>query len=263
MENHEVKLYAQWKEIEYKISFTKDISDTEVVGENYTLGPIKYYEEKTVSKETFKKENYTFTNYEAIKVDGSSDISQVKVRSIIGDTGFSKVIEKDNAIVEYIARFTEDSIKEYTIRMYANNGSTEYIDQVASVSVATKLKKNEFTKKDYRFLGWSKEAEGQVLYGDEEEVSENIRERDQIIELYAIWALNNYRVIYDKGIARDINSETHDISGIVTVGVATINELYKVKDNAFSVEGFTFIGWDIEENTNYGRYKEKAELWKI
>ena len=147
--------------------------------------------------------------------------------------------------------------------MYANNGSTDYIDQVASVSVATKLKKNEFTKKDYRFLGWSKEAEGQVLYGDEEEVSENIRERDQIIELYAIWALNNYRVIYDKGIARDINSETHDISGIVTVGVATINELYKVKDNAFSVEGFTFIGWDIEENTNYGRYKEKAETKEL
>ena len=64
--------------------------------------------------------------------------------------------------------------------------------------VAFKLTANAFTKTGYTFAGWALSADGEVVYRDEEEVSNLTPVNNGTATLYAKWTPNQYTVTLDK-----------------------------------------------------------------
>lgn len=76
--------------------------------------------------------------------------------------------------------------EEFSYRFHANGGSgtmdvfrLEYLD-------SGKLPANQYVRRGYLFLGWSKEKRGEVMYKDEERMHADNPEECKY-DLYAIW----------------------------------------------------------------------------
>ena len=77
----------------------------------------------------------------------------------------------------------------YTIQFDANGGEGTTASQSAKYDEAVKLNKNGFSRAGYTFVGWSKQADGAVVYADEQ-VVENLCDVVCAVKLYAKWEAN-------------------------------------------------------------------------
>ena len=88
--------------------------------------------------------------------------------------------------VEYVQESEIDSIDQYTIH-YNGNGNTSgsMEDSTCEIEENCTLRQNRYLKEGYLFRGWSKSANGEVLYTDASTLTD-ITTRNSIT-LYAIW----------------------------------------------------------------------------
>lgn len=87
--------------------------------------------------------------------------------------------------------------KETTYSFHSNGGTGEMEDFVLEWGQTGKLSKNLFQKTGYVFQGWSTSPTGELEYVDEDTVT-NVTDKDQTIDLYAVWVENICTIHYDK-----------------------------------------------------------------
>ena len=154
-------LYAVWKINTYEIVITADPSEGGSI-EGSQSGTYEYG--ATITLQTVPADNWMFT--------GWNDNHPQAFRSF--------TVKADG---EYIAYFRR---KVYTVRLYANDGTTTKTDQSMQCGVSTPLMSNPYKRSTYSFMGWSTSAEGSVEYTNEESVSLSTTD-GEIISLYAVW----------------------------------------------------------------------------
>lgn len=126
----------------------------------------------------------------------------------------------------------------YTIVFNANTGSGSMSNQSMTYDIAANLTANAFTKDKYTFKGWATSAGGAVEYTDGQSVKNLTAADGATINLYAVWELNSYTVTFK------VDGETTSTINVNIDAAATLPE-------APSKEGYNFIGWFLEDGTQY------------
>jgi len=123
----------------------------------------------------------------------------------------------------------------YTIIYDPSNASGHMDNSIAHNGVSFALKKCEYTKDGYHFMGWSDVPNGKPIYSDMA-VVENLADNDSEsneITLYAIWGRNNpYTLTYDLDGGKGTVTDTV----IGPDGYTTLADTPEKK-------GYTFNGW--------------------
>ena len=125
----------------------------------------------------------------------------------------------------------------YTVQFYKNDNNITgaMLDQYFTVGVTKPLSNNTFDGKI--FTGWATEANGNVVYANQESVT-NLTGANTTKTLYAKWT-DTYTVIFNKN-AEDATGTMADQS--LTYGENT--QLTQLTPNAFTRTGYTFAGWN-------------------
>ena len=133
----------------------------------------------------------------------------------------------------------------YTIAFDANGGSGSMDPVTAIYSKPQNLPANEFTKPGYTFTGWNTKADGSGTgYADKAEVLNLASEDGATVTLYAQWAPNDSRISYN---ANGGEGKTADTEG-------KTDEVVKVAESGFELEGHTFVGWNTEPDGSGDAY---------
>ena len=82
----------------------------------------------------------------------------------------------------------------YTVKFNANGGTGTMNDQTFNYTDSKALTANSFTRTGYTFTGWSTSANGTVVYKDEQSVSKLSSTNNEVINLYAQWEGNIYKI---------------------------------------------------------------------
>lgn len=157
--------------------------------------------------------------------------------------------------IELVATWTEKSTEEpitYTIVFDGNavgvTGSTPSMDM--TYDVAKNLSPNGFALADHHFIGWSTTADGEVVYENGESV-ENLTDVDgATVILYAQWAPDEYLVSFD----------ANGGEGMMTSVSVTYGDSYEVPTSTFTLDGYTFDGWNTQANGEGTKYAVGAVI---
>ena len=234
----EFKLYAQWSENSYKITYK---GNAEVVGD-MSATSFKYTEGATVAENTFVRPGYTFTGWNTVAVP-----TEVKpgVMYREGDTY--------NAAAN-ITLYAQWEANTLTISFDANGGEgtapaaveAKYDSDVMNGENIAKLPANPFTMTGYSFNGWNTEADGTgssvsknaALDGDLVNSLYNESE-DGKVTLYAQWKINTITVKFDGNGSNDAAMKNETF---------TYNVQKALTKNTYTLENFEFRGWSTSED---------------
>lgn len=167
--NATVTLYAQWKVNKYSISYKLN------EGTNNTKNPKSYtVSSKTITLKDAKKTGYNFDGWY------TSSKYKKKVTEIEkGSTGNKTLYAKWKPI-------------KYTVRFNPNGGKGNVKEQTLTYDKKGKLSANKFTRKGYKFLGWStKKKAKEPDYSNKESVLNLAQKDGKVINLYAVWQKNS------------------------------------------------------------------------
>ena len=127
-------------------------------------------------------------------------------------------------------------------------GSTTSMDM--AYDVAMNLSPNGFALTGHHFIGWSTTADGEVVYENGESV-ENLTDVDgATVTLYAQWAPDEYLVSFD----------ANGGEGMMTSVSVTYGDSYEVPTSTFTLDGYTFDGWNTQANGEGIKYAVGADI---
>ena len=144
----------------------------------------------------------------------------------------------EDKVIGNITLYAGFRANTYTIVFNANTGSGTMSNQSMTYDTAANLTANTFTKDKYTFKGWATSAGGSVEYADGQSVKNLTATDGATINLYAVWELNSYTVTFK------VDGETTSTINVNIDASATLPE-------APSKEGYNFIGWFLEDGTQY------------
>ena len=144
----------------------------------------------------------------------------------------------EDKVIGNITLYAGFRANTYTIVFNANTGSGSMSNQSMTYDTAANLTANTFTRDKYTFKGWATSAGGSVEYTDGQSVKNLTATDGATINLYAVWELNSYTVSFV------VDGETTSTINVNIDASATLPE-------APSKEGYNFIGWFLEDGTQY------------
>jgi len=121
----------------------------------------------------------------------------------------------------------------YTVVYNANGGAGTMGSSVFAYDEEKSLSSNTFTNGEYIFAGWAESSGGALEYSNQQKVKNLSAADNETVTLYALWGSNTYTVSYN---ANGGNGEMDD--SVFYIGV-----LYKLRENMFSRDHYTFTGW--------------------
>ena len=145
-----------------------------------------------------------------------------------------------------------DTEETYTVKYNANTGTGNMPSTTFKQGESKKLSKNTFTKEGYFFVGWStSNSSKDIVYKDEEEVSNLTNVYNGVVNLYAVWVENNmpYQVRYNANGGTGTMTNSNFATG--TTG--------KLTKNVFTKTGNTFKGWSTTPNGEV-KYNDEEEV---
>lgn len=155
-----------------------------------------------------------------------------------GDSDIGNTGDSDNTGGSGNVSGDEDTpATKYKVTFYGNGADEGQMAQVECDINGIVLPKNEFSKKDYKFMGWAVSAEDVVSYKNMQVL---VCKSD--VDLYAYWS----------EVQKDITGDTktfkifYNANGSgETMGSSEIKdgEIITLKDNIFSRNGYVFKGW--------------------
>lgn len=225
----DVKLYAQWQEGNYKVTFKSNGG----VG-NDTFQSFLENTASKLNKNTFTKEGYTFVGWNT-NPDG---------------TGRNYTDEQSITLTSDLVLYAKWEINKYTITFKSNGGSGTMNPQEVSYNTPTNLNKNTFIKTGFKFAGWNTNPDGTgENYTNEQSVSLSSN-----LVLYAKWEQGNPYVIkeynYDES-----NNYISNISINVTVD--------EYKKNIELLDGYTVeVDSNLIDNKNLLYTGSKTRIYK-
>ncbi len=92
------------------------------------------------------------------------------------------------------------ALNTYSVKFNANGGTGQMADQSFDYNERKALSTNNFTREGYAFLGWSTTPDGEVVYGDEANVTNLTTTNNATVNLYAQWLSQTptYTINFDK-----------------------------------------------------------------
>ena len=256
-----ITLYAIWQD--------KSVDPVDPTENGYIIrfdanGGVGQMADQTVGIDTptklatniFTRENHTFIGW-STNADSSAvslyNEQEVTHLTEVGGTVTLYAVWRDNDEPE------PDPQNCYTVQFDANGGVGQMAEQTIEQDEDTALAKNIFTRKDFRFTGWSTDPNAAVRQLKDEAVVNHLTDAGNTIVLYAVWQdasipevdpENAYTVHFDAngGIGTMSDQE-------VAVGVAT-----QLARNSFEKEGCTFVGWSTVSNSSVASLSDGHEV---
>ena len=152
----------------------------------------------------------------------------------------------------------------YTIKYDTNKPTSASSNVTGTTSNSThtydatkSLSKNNYYLKGWTFVGWSKVKNGTVAYTDGQEVKNLTSIDGDTVTLYAVWKANTYKVSYN---ANQPKNASKTVSGSVLDTTHTYDVSNNLRNNAYSLTGWTFTGWSTNPDANVAKYKDKASV---
>ena len=174
---------------------------------------------KALAANAFSKAGYSFGGWAEVPDGPVRYTNSQSVRNLADEGGGITLYAVWNANTYYVA-------------FNANGGVGAMPAQAFTYdATAVPLSKNKFTYKGYLFEGWSTTAKGDVVFTDEEAVS-NLA-ASGTTTLYAVWKSNSFTVVFNANGGLGAMEEQ-----LFTLGVAE-----PLAKNAFTFKGRAFIGW--------------------
>ena len=203
-ENGVVDLYAVWDDITYTVTF--DVNG----GKEATSSQTVSYKGQVSEPSNPTRIGYTFIGWMDTNLNNSYDFNQEVTSNIT-----LKAMWKANS---------------YTISYNANGASGSMDKQELLYDEENILKANTFTKEGYHFIGWSLSTEGEVVYKNQQSVSNITTENGKNIVLYAQWEKDVKTVVlFNSGL-----SETKKVAYGETMTLPTLTKM-----------GYKFLGWNV------------------
>lgn len=148
--------------------------------------------------------------------------------SVVGEGGDTYTAKSD---VTLYARWIPVT---YYVRYNANGGVGNMGISTFTYGTTYNLAKNTFTRDGYTFKGWATSANGDKVYNDRQAVSNLATTQDAIVDLYAVWEVKTYNIVYDLvGGTAGANAPTK----------ATYDVGFNV--SAPTRSGYIFLGWKV------------------
>ncbi len=175
--------------------------------------------------------------------------------------------DKAGAIIDSPYTITADVTlyavwKERTIQVaFDANGGTGSMDSMSATYDATnhyklgKLTANSFTRAGYEFTGWAEEATGAKVYDDEEDVTIDTADTNELT-LYAVWSAYEYRITFDKN-SEDASGSMSDLVGTsedFAASYLTVNGFVSGDEN------YEFAGWALSADAEEAQFEDAADV---
>ena len=155
------------------------------------------------------------------------------------DSSYSKEFNYENMPAKDLILYAKWNPISYNVVFNSNGGFGTMNSLSLNYDEPKKLTKNSFTREGYKFVGWSTEANGSIVYNDEDTVI-NLTETSSNIILYAVWEANTYTVIFNgNGGIGNMDNQSF-----------TYGEAKELTKNSFTKSGYTFIGWSTSRDGN-------------
>lgn len=120
------------------------------------------------------------------------------------------------------------------------------------------LRMNGYKLVGWGFVGWNTQADGSgTNYADASKV-QNLTNSEPFVELYAQWQPNNYNISYEQNKPATatglLSGEYMDYTPMV------YEESGNLSENQYSLEGWTFTGWNTQSNGKGTPYSDRATI---
>ena len=173
----EATYYAMYNQTVLQYTLTWDVNDGDALTGDYTQGAVEWGTPITTPDDP-TKEGYQFVGW---------------VSSITNEVEIPSVMPAAN--LTYTAQWTANT---YTVHFDSNHGEAadEMGDQTFTYDVEQALTANGFDWTGHTFQGWATEANGCVVYTDQQTVSNLTTENNATVNLYAVWETNYYTVTF-------------------------------------------------------------------
>lgn len=215
------ELYAQWKPITYLVRFNANGA----IGQSYQQEHT-YNASDKLSLNTFTKEGFAFVGW-SLTPGGSADFANNQEVENLG--------EVQDQVVDLYAVWKAAT---YAVRFDGNGGAGNMANQTHDVGSSQTLSKQQFKRIGYIFSGWAVTPTGNVIYGDEESVSNLTFVNNATVVLYAVWTPGSYSIVYH---ANDGTQSLFSESAIW-------DRDYVIADNRFVRDGYEFVGWTVGDD---------------
>ena len=219
----------------YTVKFYPNGGEGEMNPQSFT-----YDASQNLTANGFTRTGYTFAGW-----------STEKNGSVVYSDGQSvnNLTAQNGGSVTLYAKWTANT---YTVTFDPNGGDGGSMDdQSFTYDKEQALAPNGFTRTGYTFTGWSAEENGTgTPYGDGAEVKNLTSEQYGSVTLYAQWTANSYTVTFDPNGGEGEMTDQH----------FTYDETQKLEPNSFTRTGYTFTGWNTEENGTGTPYGDSAQV---
>lgn len=218
----EYVLYAVWKIKTYTIEYNLNNGTALSNKTSYTI------ETESFTLENPPRDGYTFIGWSGTDIADKSTAVAIEKGSI-GDKTFTANWQANTNVLHFNANGGEGNMDDMSIKT----------DETKTLSA------NMFTRKGYKFKGWSNTINGTVAYLDSGSYKMGTA---PFYTLYAIWEANTNRLIF--------NGNGATSGGMDEMSIKT-DESTSLTDCGFTKIGYSFKGWATESNGSV-KYTNKA-----
>ncbi len=234
--NGTINLYAVWKANTYAVKFNANGGTGTMANESFT-----YDAAKALTANAFTRTGYTYQGW-ATSADGDAAYANKQMVSNLTATA--------NGTVNLYAVWTANP---YTVTFNANGGTgAAMASQGFTYGTAQNLSNGSYTRTGYTFLGWSTNPQAtSAAYADGASVS-NLA-TGGTLALYAVWRPNAYTIRF----------LPNGAEGAMSDQAATYDTAVNLKANAFTKEGFGFVGWTTGGDSATVSYTNRQQVLNI
>lgn len=217
--NSEYVLYAVWKIKTYTIEYNLNNGTAPSNKQSYTV------ETESFTLENPLRDGYTFIGWSGTDIADKSTAVTIEKGSI-GNKSFTANWQANTNVLHFNA-----------------NGGDGNMDNMSIKTDETKtLTGNMFTRKGYKFKGWSNTTNGAVAYLDSGSYKMGVA---PVYTLYAVWEANTNRLIF--------NGNGATSGGMDEMPIKT-DESTVLTECGFAKIGYSFKGWATENNGSVKYY---------
>jgi len=221
----DLKLYAKWNPISYKIVYDKG----ELGATGTTADSIHTYDEpKPLTANGYSYTGYTFAGW--ARTEGGTVEFRDDGHNVVNLTS-----ENNATITLYALWGTQPYYIEYNKN---SNEATETMKRSTFYfGIKEYLEENAFTNTGYTFEGWARTSGGSVEFADKQAVLDLASSAGATVTLYAKWTVHKLAFNYNGGGGTGTapNSPT----------LADYGTNVTMPDNTYKYTGYTFAGWEV------------------
>ena len=210
----EATLYAKWTPRAYTVAFNANGGTGRMAAQAMTYGTAA-----ALRRNAFTRSGFTFMGWSRTRNGAVAYANGAQVANLSAAGG----------TVTLYARWAKT---RYTVAFNANGGRGRMAAQAMAYGRAARLRANAFTRAGYVFRGWSTTRRGAVAYANRAAVR-NLRTDGKTTTLYAQWAKARYTVAFNANGGR----------GRMAAQAMAYGRAARLRANAFTRTGFTFLGW--------------------